>query len=162
MTRGYEEEKTALLLERSQLGNQKKDAELVLQTIKNEIRRGGQLPKNEYSKLVNEQMKYMKTIREIERKLSRAKDRLREIAGIEGSENRALKQQLIVATYSSAANDQYDTKLRRQLCELRQFYREFAADATRVSSLRHMATDFSLRLDAIIKQSIKEASHESF
>jgi hypothetical protein len=111
------------------------------------IRTGGHMPDNDYKKVCLQQQKLKDEMRALDAKLAPIKLRLQELGNLihRGHEaKRALNDDHRVQDEDRAA-------LLKRVDDLRRKYREFAADHTRVSSMRLMATTFADELQAIIK-----------
>ena len=149
----FDEEKRQLLEKKGQITVKKMDIQTKLMAIRNNIRRKGIMPKSEYDKILKTQERYKKDVVEVEKELVPIRNRLVEIAN---AEHLAYAQRW---TEKAEANKWMEVfaspVIVQDLVSLRQHYQEFAADLTRVSSMRQMAADFVLKLSRIIKDDLK-------
>ena len=141
MTR--DEERQRLLSEKNQIAVKMHALEAKLMGLKNECRRKGLMPRAEYNKILGSQVKYREAIIELERTLGPIKNRLIEIADDQFEKKHALPAEISA-----------DPAMVRAIVQLRQQYQEFAADGTRIGSMRQMAAEFVLKLNEIVKQEI--------
>ena len=139
----HDEERHRLLTEKHQIVVKMHDLENKLMGLKNECRRKGSMPQGEYNKILTNQVKYRQAVIDLERTLGPIKNRLIEIADDDFEKKHALPVEISA-----------DPTMVRAVVELRQHYQEFAADGTRVGSMRQMAAEFVLKLNEIIKQEI--------
>lgn len=120
--------------EKSELVNKKSQITSNLLKLKNTIRtRMQRLPQNEYNSICKKQEILGQKQREIEKKLSAIKVKLRQ------------KDVLI----HSNDNEPFDINLR--IIELKNKYMDFSSDNTRVNSMRLLASQFAQELDEILK-----------
>lgn len=142
-------EQTELLKRKTELALSKKDHEIKLVAIKNLIRSGGRLPSEKYRQCCNAQNTHNRAILHIENLLASVTSRLREIARMEDDAKDV--------SFSEAENGKNPVPMRSiivELVALRQEYQNFAADGTRVASMRQMAAEFVVKLNPIIKQGV--------
>lgn len=132
------------------LAVQKKDIESRLTVLKNKIRCEGNMPGEKYRQVCETQNSYSRSIVQIEKKMAPLRKRIQELAHQEHAEYRALN-----GNGQHKPEDQ--APIVAALVALRQYYQDFAADGTRVSSMRTMAADFVLKLNPIIKRAVNHA-----
>ena len=147
-----ETEHRELLQKRDALTLSKRDHETKLIAVKNVVRSGGRLPHDKYRQCCDSQNTHAKAIMHIESELFKVKSRLREIANEQFDEKKRRKD--LAKTVASTQQSAPEKNIITELVCLRQAYQDFAADATRVSSMRQMAADFVLKLNPIIKRAI--------
>jgi len=116
-----------------------------LSAVKNKINSSGHLPKEEYRKLCSRQSALIADKNSLESQLHLTKAELSKLA------DRA---------HASKPSNGESAPIVRELVALRQKYQEFAADGTRVSSMRKMAAEFVLELNPLIKGAIRLAAKE--
>lgn len=151
--RDLEAEKLKLTNERSMLGLSKREHETKLIAIKNLIRTGGFMPHEKYKKCCDSQQKHSRAILHIEKQMAPIKKRLREIEEIE-SRFQIANGQPVTHESPVASSESPLKKTVVELVALRQNYQDFAADGTRIASMRQMAAEFVLKLNPIIKRAL--------
>ena len=144
-----ENEKRQLLEKRAALILSKREHETKLVAVKNVVRSGGRLPSEKYKQCCDSQNTHARAIMHIENEMSKIKTRLREIADIEFNEKNGLVKDKQPEPESVPVKS-----IVVELVSLRQAYQDFAADGTRVSSMRQMAAEFVVKLNPIIKRAI--------
>jgi hypothetical protein len=147
-----ETEKQELQKKKSALILSKREHETKLVAIKNVVRSGGKLPNEKYKQCCDAQNTHSRAILHIEKQLASVKLRLREIADLEFKS----KNGDGAANYNepTAVPNAPVKSIVSELVALRQEYQAFAADGTRVSSMRQMAAEFVLKLNPVIRQAI--------
>ena len=136
-----------LLERRGKLVLDKRELENKLIAVKNIVRTGGRMANEKYKQCCDTQKKYSADILKIERELSDIKMKLRQISVYDVAEKKAGKP---TEPQPSVPRDFVVS-----LVDLRSEYQRFAADMTRVSSMRQMAAEFALKLNPIIKAAMK-------
>lgn len=136
-----------LLERRDLLGLSKREIENKLVGVKNLIRTSGRMPHEKYKQCCDAQKKYLSQILKIERELNDIKIKLRQLSAYDVAEKMAEKS---IEKQASIPRDFVVS-----LVDLRSEYQRFAADMTRVSSMRQMAAEFALKLNPIIKSAMK-------
>jgi hypothetical protein len=139
-------EKAKIIEQLDDLKISKREHETKLVTIKNQIRGCGLLPPEKYRQCVASQVQHQTAILKIERLLQPLKKRLRELS----SDDRSNQDN---GSFSTPPSDVKG--IVEDLVELRKDYQFFAADSTRISSMRQMAAEFVVKLNPIIKRAIK-------
>lgn len=139
-------DKDTLLAEKAMLCEEKHRLQDKLAGVKDLVRSSGRMPNDKYRQCCESHREYVRQLSALETRLIANKSALRQIANQEGKvqQQGAQVEEAPIATASLIST----------LSELRQHYREFSADVTRVSSLRSMAADFALKLDKIIRDAI--------
>lgn len=136
-----------LLERRGELVLTKRELENKMIAIKNLVRTGGRMANEKYKQCCDAQKKYTSEILKIERELTDIKTKLRHLSVYDVAEKRAEKA---IEQQPSVSRDFVVS-----LVDLRSEYQRFAADMTRVSSMRQMAAEFALKLNPIIKAAMK-------
>lgn len=134
-------EQHAILDENRRLSLSKKQCELKLFQLSSEVR-GKRVSQSRYQYICQEQQKTKQSIYEIEEQLAKNKVRLREIARNHDSEK--------MVFLSSAGPGGVIRPIIEELVAVRDWYQSFAADNTRVSSMRMMAAEFVSKMTPII------------
>lgn len=124
--------------ERSKLVSEKRDIEAKLLAIKNLIRSSGRMSTDKYTETCHAQNGYMKRMAQIERQLGELKTRKGRLHFEHNGSNHRPK-------------DPVSPDVIRSLSALRDEYQQFAADKSRVGSMRQMAAEFVLKLNPIIR-----------
>ena len=141
-----------LLKQRSALAMEKKSHELELTKIKNEIRVRGRLDRAKYKMCIDGQTKHLREIHYLESQLSKIAVRQRELAELEtGRYVKAKAEQSQAPTSTPGVESGEIVDLVLKIAELRDEYRKFSTDRTRVSSMRTSAAEFAQRLEAILE-----------
>jgi hypothetical protein len=148
----FETEKQELQKKKSDLLISKREHETKLVAIRNLVRSGGRLPNEKYKQCCNSQNNHSRAILRIETQLAPIKLRLREIYDIEF---KAQNKNGATEHNKEAASEVPVKSIVVELDTLRQEYQNFAADGTRVSSMRQMAAEFVIKLNPIIKRAIR-------
>ena len=130
MTAVEEAERRELSLQRDTLVLSKREHETQLISIKNLVRVSGRMPTDKYRQCCDSQATHARAILHIEDQLRPIKARLRELSDASHAE-----QQVINANGVPAKSIVAD------LVALRDDYQRFAADGTRVSSMRQMSAE---------------------
>jgi hypothetical protein len=138
------DEKRDLQRKRSILALSKREHETKLIAVKNVVRSGGRLSSDKYKQCCDSQNAHSRAIMQIERQLAPIKDRLREIADAEFIDRNEICEQ--------HANGEPLCTILEDVILLQQQYQSFAADGTRVASMRQMAAEFALKLNPIIQR----------
>ena len=141
---------TDLINERERLKGRAQEIQLELQQLTQKVRTQ-RLPDEEYRLLCVKQYGLNRQKKMLEQELRVMKGRIRTASD---EETRAKRKEQKERELILIADDMIDTPLRSELSLMRQYYMEFAADLTRVSSMRQMAAEFANRLDEIIKASL--------
>jgi hypothetical protein len=139
-----------LVTRKYELVNEKKQHEAEMAQIKNKIR-GRLLPQEKYRQCCDVQQRKIQQIGIIERELSAIKVRLREIANNEAQRWDGKKKEdgnQLVPNAPKAGDRFFDFLF--DVSAIRDEYRRFSADATRVSSMRRTAAEFANKLDDVI------------
>lgn len=134
-----------LAAERDRLLLAKREHEGKLLAIKNLIRAGARLSADKYKETCNAQQRHVSSIHSIEKEILSVKRKISELsmAPKEKSEPASVNQE------AEAARE-----IISELVKLRSDYESFAADGTRISSMRQMAAEFVIKLGAVIKRAI--------
>lgn len=148
LTVEQEQYRNALLKERDDLVNSKKDHEVKLVAIKNLVRSSGRMEHSKYKQCCDSQQRHLNAIRSIENELAKLKVRLREI-GVESFSE----------TERANSRNGEEVMIVQELVALRSDYQAFAADSTRVSSMRTMAAEFVVRLSGVIRRAVNGSSN---
>lgn len=133
-----EDELRELENKRTPLVDRKKEIELELSEINNKIRVGGYLDQNEYAKICERQDFVKREKYKIEQQILGIKRMIREKNG---------EKDKITLQGKKIGN----SEIKSSLIELRDKYMAFAADTTRVSSMRAMSSKFVEEIQAILK-----------
>lgn len=147
----FYEEKQALFTEKQRLIQEKKQVELSMVKSKNIVRSSGRLPNNQYRALCDTQNQHATELTRVEGQLGVIKRRLTEIAEIEFRDR---QERGITGIQLRQSDSHSDRPLVSELTDLRKHYQDFAADATRVSSMRQMAAEFVVKLNPIIYRAV--------
>jgi hypothetical protein len=142
-----DEERLNLKDRKNELTIKMHEIEQKLLGIKNRIRGQGLMPKGDYQKLLSTQSKYRQAVIDLEKMLRPIKTRLQELADQEYNEKKAEMQTL--------EHNGDSTSIVRRLVSLREEYQLFAADPTRVGSMKQMAAQFVVKLNKIIREEIQ-------
>jgi len=129
---------TDLNTRKSTLSTQKKRLELELSTLNNRVRASDRLPKDEYAAICRKQ-------RECKDKIFSIDDQITQINN-EISKKHNLGQEVRVEIKKNKSEE-----IKTRLVKLRDDYLQFSSDATRVSSMRVMASQVAEQIEAIIK-----------
>jgi hypothetical protein len=126
------------------LADQKHDLEFKCGQIKDKLSVSGRLPNDKYKVYVDARNKYKKKLLEITAELREINDDIKSIASgrtepKEGNTESKRKERLRFVYLS--------------LLDLKHQYHVFAADPTRISSMRQMAAEFANRIDMIVEES---------
>lgn len=140
-------EQTKLLCLKDELAGKKREHEAELMILKHQVR-GKRLPEKQYRQLCDIQSTRLKQIQEIEQEIRKVKARLRELNDIESKRYHAANHQ--TATPEVTADRQLE--LLYSVSEIRDEYRQFSADPTRVSSMRRAAAEFANKLDDLLRR----------
>jgi len=132
-------EKTLLEQKKQGLILNKREIELKLLHVKNLVRSSGTMPYAKYKQCCDSQNKHAGCIVKIEQELFAINNRLREICDKEYSQKKEL-----------TPVESLSPSIKSLLIELKDEYQRFASDATRVASMRHMASDFSFKINKIL------------
>lgn len=127
----------ALALKRSRLAVEKTTHQAELSRLKDRVRGSEGLPPEEYRAICRKQNEIKGRIVSIEADMATIRNEMRE--------KEVLKSDVKLDHASGAMNEESLASIRN----LRQKYMEFAADATRVSSMRQMAAQFVQELELI-------------
>lgn len=150
----FDEEKRQLLEKKNALTIAKVDIQAKLSALRNRLRLQGRLlPKLEYTQICQRQDQLKKKIVEIEKEIAPIKNRMTEIGNAEHLFHAQQEKEQMEA--SRGLEVFASPVIVQELVSLRQQYQEFAADLTRVSSMRQMAADFVIKLSRIIKDDLR-------
>jgi hypothetical protein len=134
---------------RDELLVEKKKHEAQLVVIKNLIRSSGRMENSKYKQCCDAQSKHIKAIAKIEEQLAPIKHDIKELYVREFEDRQISLEVRAVETAKLKQTVQ-------ALVETREYYQRFAADHTRVSSMRQMGAEFILRINDIIKLAISK------
>lgn len=146
-TQECEREMDELQKEKVDLGLEKRRQELKLGNITNLIRTSGLMPADKYKQCVASQTKYREAIFAIELRLGAIKKRSTEI-------HRFMEDNGNLQDGENHVNPSQKRDVVQSLVAMREDYTNFAADSTRVSSMRQMAAEFVVKLDRVIKTAV--------
>lgn len=119
---------------------EKKKCQDALSEINSKIKSNGKhLPPAEYKKLCNKQDSLKREITEAEHEIANLQDQIRKKSHL------ADEIKLEVATIAKK-------DMPNKITKLKDYYMNFAADKTRVSSMRAMAAEFAEKLEAISRE----------
>ena len=149
------QEKLRLQLKRDALVIEKKEREQKLLAIKTLVRTSGRMPNDKYKQCCESQRKHSSEILRLEGEISGIKAKLRELSEVEESTKRKAGASGVGSQTGQDVNPS-ESEVVRELVALRQFYQEFAADHTRVSSMRQMAAEFVTKLNPVIRGSVNK------
>lgn len=135
-----ESSRDRLIDQKSQLSNQKRSYDNELAKLKNQVRIRRVMPPNEYAVLCKKQDSLRSDIQGVEAALS----------GI-NSEIRSLTTQIELKKLERVNIPNIEA-LMDEIIAIRDYYTDFAKDATRVSSSRIMAADVSSKIDLVLKR----------
>ena len=139
------------LREEMQLLKEKKRViELQRTKIKNLIRSSGLMPPEKYKQCCNAQSKYAEQIAHNEKRMSEIKLQLQKLADDEQLCHKKPSKPVVAVKLEPLAKECIEA-----LVALREKYQRFAADHTRVSSMRTIAAEFVCQLNPIIKSALK-------
>lgn len=148
-------ERSDLHQKRSALAILKRGHESLLSDIRSQVRTGGKMNQEKYRQCVETQNRTTKAMLKIEEALSGMKFRLREIEDLIHADNITRKE----ATRALTDDPPIESRgIIKDLVSLRQEYQEFAADPTRIASMRQMASEFVVKLNPIIKNALRRDS----
>lgn len=150
-----EAEVQALVVERTRLGLEMTRHQNEMATIKNAIRSSGRygLPASKYRQLCSEQTSRQKAMADLLEQINTIKARLANIHLAKVTAPRVVKFTSEEGSEENVATSKPDTV--RALAVLRDDYQKFAADKSRVASMRQMAAEFVLKLNPIIKDALR-------
>ena len=136
--------------------NRKNGIQDALSTVRTKVRTGGHMDDGVYRSLCNEQQRLIKELRKCEKELQPFRVRMMELSQRKNeihAERRAMNGGEMKGhrTELAEAAKQFNT----QLLELRAKYLDFAKDASRVSSMRRMASEFVDDLTRILRDVTK-------
>lgn len=118
--------------------------------LKNEIRSSGRMAHSHYKQCCDDQRLYVRQLVEVEKQIIPLNRELQRLCQLEHSTYAEQKS-------NAEAGDSFEVQpMVTQLVALRQSYQDFAADPTRVSSMRQMAAEFVLRLNPIIRSAVNK------
>jgi TolA-binding protein len=141
-------EREGLLQVKSGLIVDKREHETQLVLIKNAVRSGGRLSTEKYRRLCDTQNTHNRAILAIEKQLVQVNTRLRELAEIDNQNAEDRR---------TDSREMDEKPIVQELVAIRQEYQNFAADGTRVASMRRMASEFVTKLNPIIKRAVGSA-----
>jgi hypothetical protein len=124
---------------RDRLVLSKTEHEMKLAHIKTMIRGERSIPPEKYRSILQSQDTHNRCLLRITQQLVSIKSRLREL----GTDDYGLPHSVVA-----------------KLAALRAYYQDFAADPTRVNSMRQMAAEFVLKLNPIIKEALQGKAYE--
>lgn len=137
---------------RSELVLSKKHHETKMLAIKNLVRGGGTMPYAKYKQCIDSQNTHANAILKIEQAMGPLKARIAEIrALISHSEQEQRNGE-------SQVPQQGASEIVKMLVAVRQEYQDFAADRTRVASMRQMAAEFALKINPIVRAALGESA----
>ncbi len=134
---------------RSELVLNKKQHEVKMLAIKNLVRGGGTMPYAKYRQCIDSQQTHANSILKIEQTLSPLKARMAELKAQIDEQQR---------NGQPHAPQQSASDLVKMLVSVRQEYQDFAADRTRVASMRQMAAEFVLKINPIVRAALGESA----
>ena len=145
-------ENSELLQRRVGLCNEKAANAQKLTDIAAKIRPyAGRMPSNKFVPLWADRRELVDRNLALDAEMQAIKNRLREIADLRDLHRKSQKAE----ERSIAAKTDLDSQVLlnhlRALFALRKHYQDFAADATRVASMRQMAAEFVVRLNPVIE-----------
>jgi len=132
------------------LKEKKRVVELQRTKIKNLIRSSGLMPPEKYKQCCDAQSKYAEQIAHNEKRMSEIKLQLQKLADDEQSCYKKPKPIVVAGKLEPLGKECIAA-----LVALREKYQQFAADHTRVSSMRTMAAEFVCQINPIIKAALK-------
>jgi len=135
-----------LQVKRDALLENKREHELKLLAIKNAIRTNGRMSGGTYQQYCSSQLSHVRALQFIDNQLRPLKARMKELNDADYNRRQGNGDAPLVVDAPSS--------LVAELSVLREHYQKFAADGTRISSMRQMAAEFALKLDGIIKRAI--------
>jgi hypothetical protein len=139
------EELDRLLAQRDELVEKKQEQQTALTLIKNQVR-GQRLSPEKYRMCLQGQSRRVEKLELIEKEIRAIKGRIRELTTIESERRKAHAEDKDEGGSSSADC----MRLLDLVAEVRDEYRRFSADATRVSSMRRCAAEFANKLDEVM------------
>ena len=116
----------------------KKELEIAGATLKNQIRQNKKLPPLEYKAICKKQDQCRRDILATEIEMNKFQDQISKKISL----REAIRHELRVEAYTDVPS---------KLTAIRDYYINFAADRTRVASMRAMAAEFAEKLEVIIK-----------
>lgn len=139
-----ETERANLLGRKSQLVAEKQEAQVELTSLRNAVRSGGRMPGHKYKEVCDAQNEQCRKLAEAERGIAEINQELVRLQ-LEDKHD----------WVSRHSNDlPPDPGIVKELVALRQKYHDFAADSTRVSSMRQMAAEFANALNPVIRKAV--------
>ena len=126
-----------LIQQKEKLVFDKKEAELKHSTLKSKIRTGGKMHDSKYKQICDDQLKQRKKTLAIEQSISDLNIAIR----AKSSLHNQLKLEF---------NAEQKVDVKQKLTELRNYYINFAADKSRVSSMRAMGAEFAEKIEVLI------------
>lgn len=150
--------------EREQLIQRKKEIELRLVELRNLFRLNGRMTGFRYRELCQEQELKHRELMSTEQLLSSLKVQMMALSDAafkahkEASAIRRESGEMAENTAISSESNQQDKlgNAIRSLVALREKYQQFAADGSRISSKRQMASEFVIDINPIIKEALKK------
>lgn len=136
---------------------QKNELQAKMTALNNEVRTGGRMPNRHYQQLCDEQTLVVRQIGEVERFIGNTNLKIQELSNLEHEKYKELK---VSSATDEEPNQDSVIEVRllvRDLAALRQSYQDFAADSTRVSSMRQMAAEFVVKLNPIIRNAVNQS-----
>lgn len=154
-----EERVAALVRERTEFIDIKKTAEVRLTTNKNLVRTSGKMPHLQYKQACDSQTHAVRDIRAAEVQLARLKGEIiaanHELDALKRQRKERISGKPAARTSVEPTID-WKRDCVEELVSIRQHYQEFAADGSRISSMRQMAAEFANKLNPIIKRFLKD------
>lgn len=144
-------EMTTLLNRKDELVMEKKQHEAAMLTIKNQIRTKV-LPAKQYKQCCEGQAKRIKQINYIEAEIRAIKVRLRQLSDAESQRFAKIKSESKESADIHMQSQGTVHDLLFHVAEIRDDYRRFSADGTRISSMRRNAAEFANRLDELLSR----------
>lgn len=142
--------------EQEELKAQKRKIEVQKTKIKNLVRTSGYMERDKYRACCDSQAKYAQQIQVIEQRLGQNKMEIRKLNDqLHGAPHQKRLEPTQPQESPKASNPAIKKECLEAMVALRSKYQEFAADHTRVSSMRKMAAEFVLELNPVIKAAMR-------
>ena len=133
----------------------KREHELQLQTITNLFRVNGRMDQTQYRATCAAQTEHHRGILACEKQLLPIKNRLHELAQLTNhAPKEVAESQEFLASIPAKTDEAMAPVLVAELVAIREYYQNFAADGTRISSKRQMASEFVNKISPIIRRAV--------
>lgn len=131
------------------LALQKREHEVKLSNLALAVRSQQRLRPERYSQICQEQARRKSAVLEVEKKMAVLRPKVRALHDIA---YRAYQERIVAPVAGARENNMVPESVLADLKALSDYYQRFAADPTRVSSMRAMSAEFALKLAPIINR----------